>query len=358
MECRFNNEVYKKNARNGKSLRDLCFNIFKQYLEEHPALTYNNVQEIFNEMHCNNNFVVLSKEEWSNKTENLKKRYFEPLNYNNEELLFTTQWGNNGGNCDNINQMIGFAKKQNYNIEIIESSNNLIYTKNIMLYGAPGVGKTHNYKKLISMIENNENEQDIFNSIKTNEITNDEYNETFQNIKDEKRVEFVTFHQSYSYEDFIEGFRPNENGSIELEDGIFKLICEKAKNQIKEVKHKNISFDEAFELLRTKYIENELDNIYSVSNVEIEIHEFKEKTIKVQSKNAKDSQYVKKNDLEKVVEAIIANTVTKPSDVKNLDVKKDTISLGGLYYPFGKIIQRIIEQNQKLTEETKEKTST
>jgi len=231
----------------------------------------------------------------------------------------------------------------------------VLNTKNIMLYGAPGVGKTHNYKKLISMIENNENEKDTFNSIKTNEITNTEYNDIFQNIKDEKRVEFVTFHQSYSYEDFIEGFRPNENGNIELEDGIFKLICEKAENQIKEVKHKNISFDEAFELLRTKYIENELDNICSVTNVEIEIHGFKEKTIKVQSKNAKDSQYVKKNDLEKVVEAIINNTVSKPSDIKTLDVKKDTISLGGLYYPFGKMIQSIIEQNKKLTEETKEK---
>lgn len=244
---------------------------------------------------------------------------------------------------DNDNEFLEEVNIQSFN------------TKNIMLYGAPGVGKTHNYKKLISKIENNENEKDTFTSIKTNEITNTKYEGIFQKIKDEKRVEFVTFHQSYSYEDFIEGFRPNENGNIELEDGIFKLICEKAKNQIKEIKHQNISFDEAFEIFRSKYIENELDKIYSVSNVEIEIHGFKEKTIKVQSKNAKDSQYVKKNDLEKVVEGIMNNIISKPSDIKVLDVKKDTISLGGLYYPFGKMIQSIIEQNKKLTEETKEK---
>ncbi|MFA9373543.1 MAG: McrB family protein [Poseidonibacter sp.] len=259
---------------------------------------------------------------------------------------------NKGMNLSILLENNNLLKKDNN--KLMTDNNRRFKSKNIMLYGAPGVGKTHNYKKLISMIENGNSEQDIFKSIKTNENTTDEFNDVFNIINNEKRIQFVTFHQSYSYEDFIEGFRPNEDGNIELEDGIFKLICDKARNQIKEVKHKYISFDEAFEIFRSKYIENELDKIYSVSNIEIEIHEFKEKTIRVQSKNAKDSQYVKKNDLEKVVEGIINNIVNKPSDIKSLDVKKDTISLGGLYYPFGKIIQKIIENNQKLVEEKEE----
>lgn len=233
------------------------------------------------------------------------------------------------------------SKDQKYNMK----------TKNIILYGAPGVGKTHNYKRLITMIENDESEKTIFDTISKNETTNDFDNSIFETIKNEKRIEFVTFHQSYSYEDFIEGFRPNENTHIELEDGIFKLICNKAKNQVKETKFQHISFDEAFDILRTQYIENELDKIYSVSNVEIIIHEFKEKTIKVQSSNAKDTQYVKKSDLETVVQSILNNEVQKPSDIKNLDVKKDTISLGGLYYPIAKKIVEIINDNKKSIEE-------
>jgi len=236
-------------------------------------------------------------------------------------------------------------------IEFFKSRNTNMKTKNIMLYGAPGVGKTHNYKRLISMIEKGNDEKTIFDTISTNETTEKFDDITFETIKKDKRIEFVTFHQSYSYEDFIEGFRPNENGNIELEDGIFKLICNKAKNQVKETRLQHISFDEAFDLLRTEYIENELDKIYSVSNVEILIHEFKEKTIKVQSSKAKDTQYVKKSDLETVVQGILDNKIEKPSDIKSLDVKKDTISLGGLYYPIAKKVVKIIEETKNIIED-------
>ena len=117
-----------------------------------------------------------------------------------------------------------------------------IKTKNIMLYGAPGVGKTHNYKRLITMIEKGSDEKIIFDTISKNETT-DKFDDTaFETIKKEKRIEFVTFHQSYSYEDFIEGFRPNENGEIELDKkgGIFKRIADKARENLEESKKENI----------------------------------------------------------------------------------------------------------------------
>lgn len=115
------------------------------------------------------------------------------------------------------------------NNEISQKAENInMKTKNIMLYGSPGVGKTHNYKRLITMIENGESEKTIFDTISKNETTNDFDNSIFETIKNEKRIEFVTFHQSYSYEDFIEGFRPQKNGIIDREDGIFKLLCEEA----------------------------------------------------------------------------------------------------------------------------------
>ena len=73
--------------------------------------------------------------------------------------------------------------------------------KNIILQGAPGVGKTFIAKRLA---------YSIIGSI------------------DKSKVELIQFHQSYSYEDFVEGYRPTENG-FELKKGIFYNFCKKAK---------------------------------------------------------------------------------------------------------------------------------
>ncbi len=140
------------------------------------------------------------------------------------------------------------------NKSIISDGNNYkIKTKNIILYGAPGVGKTHNYKKLLSLIEAGDfKETDIFNFVinnKDDEIEEGSIERLYKEVKNEKRLEFISFHQSYSYEDFIEGFRPNEDGNIKLEDGIFKNIVadslkQKEKNfylVIDEINRGNIS---------------------------------------------------------------------------------------------------------------------
>ena len=75
--------------------------------------------------------------------------------------------------------------------------------KNIVLQGAPGVGKTFCAKRLAWSVMGEKN--------------ND-------------RVCTVQFHQSYSYEDFIMGYRPTDNGGFELENGVFYRFCETAKN--------------------------------------------------------------------------------------------------------------------------------
>lgn len=74
--------------------------------------------------------------------------------------------------------------------------------KNLILQGAPGVGKTFSAKRLAYAI---------------------------MGEKDDSRIEFIQFHQNYSYEDFVLGYKP-EGESFELKKGIFYRFCQKAAN--------------------------------------------------------------------------------------------------------------------------------
>lgn len=99
------------------------------------------------------------------------------------------------------------------------------FSFNVILYGAPGTGKTYKTAEYaVNIIENNTNSQ-------PREIIRQKYDE----YVDKGQIVFTTFHQNYSYEDFIQGLRPNtENGNLVLrpEDGLFKKIADKAREDL------------------------------------------------------------------------------------------------------------------------------
>ncbi|MGB5867681.1 MAG: AAA family ATPase, partial [Arcobacteraceae bacterium] len=230
------------------------------------------------------------------------------LTLSGEKIYICSQWG-----TKNLLPFIHYSEKQlGYSIVTKELKNiPLQYQKiglsntikNIMLYGAPGVGKTHNYKKLITMIENGENEKDIFQSISLNEEVTNQYDDTFENIKADERIEFVTFHQSYSYEDFIEGFRPNDKREIKLEDGIFKRFCINAEiNLLKSSNNEQVLFIDAINRLLKDKIENQEDVKINLkrNNSYYNIYDYNDKTIYFEKQNGDKSHTLSIKTLEKM----------------------------------------------------------
>lgn len=106
--------------------------------------------------------------------------------------------------------------------------------KNVILQGAPGVGKTFAARRLAY---------------------------SMMGVQDSERVMMIQFHQSYSYEDFIMGYRPTENGGFILKKGPFYNFCKKAESDsdndyffiIDEINRGNLSkiFGELFMLIET-----------------------------------------------------------------------------------------------------------
>ncbi|MCH5310629.1 MAG: AAA family ATPase [Prevotella sp.] len=79
--------------------------------------------------------------------------------------------------------------------------NLLLCKKNVILQGAPGVGKTFSAMRLAY---------------------------SMMGEKDDSRVEMVQFHQNYTYEDFIMGYKPTDNGGFVIKEGVFYKFCKKA----------------------------------------------------------------------------------------------------------------------------------
>ncbi len=108
--------------------------------------------------------------------------------------------------------------------------------KNVILQGAPGVGKTFSAKRVAY---------------------------SMMGIKDDSRIEMVQFHQNYSYEDFIMGYKPTESGGFELRNGLFYNFCKKAEANpdedyffiIDEINRGNLSkiFGELLMLIEKNY---------------------------------------------------------------------------------------------------------
>ena len=122
----------------------------------------------------------------------------------------------------------------------------LIRKKNLILQGAPGVGKTYAAQRIAYAM---------------------------MGVKDESRVKIIQFHQNYSYEDFVMGYKPNAEGGFSLNNGIFYDFCQQARAHrdkpyfliIDEINRGNLSkiFGELLQLIEADYRDQPIQLAYN-----------------------------------------------------------------------------------------------
>jgi 5-methylcytosine-specific restriction endonuclease McrBC GTP-binding regulatory subunit McrB len=150
------------------------------------------------------------------------------------------------GASTNIEKKSSLAIKTTLNLSIPTMKK----AKNTILYGPPGTGKTFKTAKLaVEICGGNGN------------LLREELMSLYEKYRNDGRISFVTFHQSYGYEDFVEGLRPEvKDGQVSyhVRPGIFREVCKTAESStenhvliIDEINRANISkvFGELITLL-------------------------------------------------------------------------------------------------------------
>ena len=153
-------------------------------------------------------------------------------------------------------------------------SSMLIESKNLIFRGAPGTGKSYLAREIAA------------------DIISNGYYDSYDQLTPEqkKQVEFVQFHPSYDYSDFVEGLRPriNDDGTMgfELQDGIFKTFVARAKKNFedsqksKETIEKEVSVQESMTNFFSS-IELGVDTFKTISGKEFTITSVDDKHINI-----------------------------------------------------------------------------
>ncbi len=128
-----------------------------------------------------------------------------------------------------------------------DDSDKITTPQNIILYGPPGTGKTYSTTERALEL--------ILGKDKIGELDPDKIKSRFRKYQKKGQIEFVTFHQSYGYEEFVEGLRPvlddTESADVryELHDGVFKRIALRAAAEGLQKSAEGPDFDDLWDQL-------------------------------------------------------------------------------------------------------------
>lgn len=177
-----------------------------------------------------------------------------------ENLKVGNQGTNFSATKEEYETIYSLIKSPKINTHMVEK-----LPSNLILFGPPGTGKTYISKSLAVQIAENLSEAQLNSTYPTR----DDINDAFKRLQKAQQIGFVTFHQSFSYEDFIEGIKPKmvnedvaestgESGqkdylTYEIQDGIFKVMAERADSYQTFISESN---DLAFDKQTVSNLEN------------------------------------------------------------------------------------------------------
>lgn len=207
---------------------------------------------------------------------------------------------------------------------------------NQIFYGPPGTGKTyHTIEAAVQAAEPDFYASlDIDAEVGATEAQRDSLTQKYQSLTDAGRIRFVTFHQSYGYEEFVEGLKANsEEGEIsyDVEKGIFRQICDQAaKHTTERAASKTHSFELSWQAFSEQLAEKESLEI-TMSQTSFRVIDFNAKRIFFEKSNGKKDHTLSINTLKEIFEG----------------ARDYTSGLGVYYNPLVRYLKDLVPIEQK-----------
>ncbi|MGJ0494312.1 McrB family protein [Aliarcobacter cryaerophilus] len=246
----------------------------------------------------------------------------------------------NNKNIKSINQNIGKTMPKSTQKQAL----------NQILYGSPGTGKTYNtINRAIEIIDS-----DFY---KENRDNREALKEKFEEYKKAGQIEFITFHQSFSYEEFVEGIKANTTDnqiSYDVEDGIFKELSERARDNYDSfIKDRNNSKNSTLDLEKilndfANFVE-EQDEFYFKDKVKIEkVYRAKNGDFKGFSTGGSvKGQSLGKSIIKRDFENFLLGTIESFKDIKPTYKSQSSYHGNAIYYfPLYEKIKEFYEKNK------------
>jgi|GEM_PF-772865 len=217
-------------------------------------------------------------------------------------------------NNNEITQNIAMNENIKKAVELLKKK------KQIILYGPAGTGKTYSVKNIVK------------------EFCNEDY----ETLKEEERVKFLTFHQSFSYEEFIEGIHAEttDDGKVfyDTKSGIFKKLCENAEeNWRNSSKESVINYQKILEDFR-KEVDNKIsENECFVLKKNVEIKEISSNvngdfTSFILGGSVKSDQRLTKNIILRDLPKMLSGEIISADDIKPAFESKSNRHGNAIYY--------------------------
>jgi len=286
------------------------------------------------------NFRSIRKVDWK-----LKGSWQLDFNLVIKTLTDITSYGSDHPDYDTYHERLMGEMKQNH-----QPKNNasMSLPLNTIFYGPPGTGKT--YHTILRAAE-------IITGSKIHSY--DDALEIFKsNLHD--RIEFITFHQNYSYEDFIQGLRPETDSSsslvFEKKDGVFKKIADRALENLKQSEKapeeltSDARFNQALEVFVDRILDS--DNHFKINDSAyiFDIEEDAFRYTGARWSNQVNGMRMKKSDLRE----FYRNNVKSRKDIKKLTTISGSANQHATYFylVYSEIVKLLpdkAEQTQKVS---------